>query len=145
MSTHHFSKSLKPEEDKQKSWFNSSEVSRDKTCLDKSIVKKDANSNNFIIIFYYTIQPFWANYTNSLYQLKTLTMCFRNSVIFWFKPFRRQSYRSERDAEKRLGTNTTGKYLRPPQVVCCDLSPKTLATSSLFFPLTLNPLSLKVF
>ena len=30
-------------------------------------------------------------------------------IEFHNTPFQRQNYRSERDAEKRLGTNTTGK------------------------------------
>ena len=48
------------------------------------------------------------------YSYKTMSHAMRAS----YTPFHRQNYRSGRDAEKRLGTNITGKNLLPPSVVC---------------------------
>ena len=46
--------------------------------------------------------------------------------------------------EKRLGTNITGKIRFFLQLFAFFGNKDSLATSSLFFPLTLNPLNLKM-
>ena len=62
-------------------------------------------------------------YSDNIKQLKVIDSAIQEELTdatadVFNTPFYRQNYRSERDAEKRLGTNTTRKNLLYPPVVC---------------------------